>query len=57
MLANPTPAPVFSPVGMRDIASIQEAAMIEQEVRKGDAGHPTVMARAFHPANSIHCLR
>jgi hypothetical protein len=41
-----TPAPALSPGAMRDFAAIQEAVVIEQEVRKGDAGHPTVTSRA-----------
>jgi hypothetical protein len=43
---NPAPLPVFSPAAMRDLAAIQDAVLVEQEVRKGDAGHPTVTARA-----------
>jgi hypothetical protein len=31
---------------MRDIASIQEAVLIEKEGSKGEAGNPTVVARA-----------
>ncbi len=45
-LENPAPPPVFSPAAMRDLAAIQESVVIEQEVRKGDAGHPTVTSRA-----------
>ena len=45
-LENPAPPPVFSPTVMRDLAAIQESVVIEQEVRKGDAGHPTVTSRA-----------
>ncbi|MBR0990744.1 hypothetical protein JQ580_08465 [Bradyrhizobium japonicum] len=45
-LERPAPPPVFSPAAMRDLAAIQEAVAIEQEVKKGDAGHPTVTARA-----------
>jgi hypothetical protein len=44
-IANPPPWPDFSPEALRDIASIQEAVLIEKEVRKGDAGNPTVVAR------------
>jgi hypothetical protein len=43
-LENPAPAPVFSPAAMRDLAAIQEAVLVEQEVSKGNAGHPTVAA-------------
>jgi hypothetical protein len=42
-LEAPSP-PVFSPTVMRDLAAVQEAVVIEQEVRKGEAGHPTVTA-------------
>ncbi|MGY4499452.1 integrase [Bradyrhizobium sp. GM24.11] len=45
-IANPPPWPDFSPDALRDIASIQEAVLIEKEVSKGDAGNPTVAARA-----------
>ncbi len=45
-LENPAPTPVFSPAAMRDLAAIQEAVLVEQEVKKGDAGHPTVTAHA-----------
>jgi hypothetical protein len=45
-LENPAPSPVFPPAAMREFAAIQEAVLVEQEVRKGDAGHPTVAARA-----------
>jgi hypothetical protein len=45
-LEGPSPLPVFSPSVMRDLAAIQEAIAIEQEVKKGAAGHPTVTARA-----------
>jgi hypothetical protein len=45
-IENPAPPPVFSPAAMRDLAAIQDAVLVEQEVRKGDAGHPTVTARA-----------
>ena len=31
---------------MRDLAAIQEAVLVEYEVNKGDAGHPTVTGRA-----------
>jgi hypothetical protein len=31
---------------LSDIASIQEAVLIEKEVSKGEAGNPTVVARA-----------
>jgi hypothetical protein len=41
-LEGPAPAPVFSPTVMRDLAAIQEAVLVEQEVKKGDAGHPAV---------------
>ena len=34
------------PTAMRDLAAIQEAVLVEQEVKKGDAGHPAVTARA-----------
>jgi hypothetical protein len=43
---NPAPLPVFSPAAMRDLAAIQEAVLVEREVNKGDAGHPTVTGRA-----------
>lgn len=45
-IANPPPWPDFSPDALRDIASIQEAVLIEKEVSKGEAGNPTVVARA-----------
>jgi hypothetical protein len=45
-LENPAPARVFSPAAMRDLAAIQEAVLVEREVNKGDAGHPTVTGRA-----------
>lgn len=45
-IANPPPWPDFSPDVLRDIASIQEAVVIEKEVSKGEAGNPTVVARA-----------
>lgn len=45
-IANPPPWPDFSPDALRDIVSIQEAVLIEKEVSKGDAGNPTVVARA-----------
>lgn len=45
-IANPPPWPDFSPDVLRDIASIQEAVLIEKEIRKGGAGNPTVVARA-----------
>lgn len=45
-LDNPAPPPVFSPAAMRDLAAIQEAVLVEREVSKGDAGHPTVTGRA-----------
>jgi hypothetical protein len=45
-LENPAPPPVFSPAAMRELAAIQESVVIEQEIRKGDAGHPTVTSRA-----------
>jgi integrase len=45
-LEGPSPPPVFSPSVMRDLAAIQEAVAIELEVKKGDAVHPTVTARA-----------
>ncbi|MGL9622327.1 hypothetical protein QRQ56_30520 [Bradyrhizobium sp. U531] len=45
-LERPAPPPVFSPAAMRDLSAIQEAMAIEQEVKKGAAGHPTVTARA-----------
>ncbi|WFU39201.1 hypothetical protein QA640_33245 [Bradyrhizobium sp. CB82] len=45
-IANPPPWPDFSPDVLRDIASIQEAVLIEKEVNKGEAGNPTVVARA-----------
>lgn len=45
-IANPPPWPDFSPDALRDIASIQEAVLIEKEVSKGYAGNPTVVARA-----------
>ena len=45
-LAIPPSWPEFSPEVMRDIASIQEAVLIEKEGSKGKAGNPTVVARA-----------
>ncbi|TYO63724.1 hypothetical protein FXV83_25730 [Bradyrhizobium hipponense] len=45
-IANPPPRPDFSPDALRDVASIQEAVLIEKEVGKGGAGNPTVVARA-----------
>jgi hypothetical protein len=45
-VANPPPWPDFSPDVLHDIASIQEAVLIEKEVCKGEAGNPTVVARA-----------
>jgi integrase len=45
-IANPPPWPDFSPDVLRDVASIQEAVLIEKEVSKGEAGNPTVVARA-----------
>ena len=45
-LAIPPSWPEFSPEVMRDIASIQEAVLIEKEGSKGEAGNPTVVARA-----------
>ncbi|UPK37137.1 hypothetical protein IVB18_07400 [Bradyrhizobium sp. 186] len=50
---NPAPPPVFSPAAMRDLAAIQEAVLVEQEVKKGDAGHPTVTGRADLLRNDI----
>ena len=38
---------------MRDLAAIQEAVLVEQEVSKGDAGHPTVTGRADLLRNDI----
>jgi antirestriction protein ArdC len=35
-----------SPAALRSLAAFQEAVSIEQEVRKGETGHPTVVARA-----------
>ena len=45
-IANPPPWPDFSPDALRDIASIQEAVLIEKEVGKGGAGNPTIVTRA-----------
>jgi hypothetical protein len=45
-IANPPPWPDFSPGALRDIASIQEAVLIEKEISKGGAGNPTVVAQA-----------
>lgn len=45
-IANPPPWPNFSPDALRDLSSIQEAVLIEKEVSKGEAGNPTVVARA-----------
>jgi len=45
-IANPPPWPEISPEVMRYGASFQEAVLIEKEVRKGEAGNPTVVARA-----------
>jgi hypothetical protein len=50
---NPAPPPVFSPAAMRDLAAIQEAVLVEREVNKGDAGHPTVTGRADLLRNDI----
>ena len=44
--ARPSPPPAFSPPVMRDLAAIQEAVMVEQEVKKGAAGHQLVTSRA-----------
>jgi hypothetical protein len=40
------PPPSFEPANLRNIAAFREAVVIEQEVRKGAAGHPTVVTRA-----------
>jgi hypothetical protein len=45
-IANPPPWPDFLPDALRDIASIQEAVLIEKEISKGGAGNPTVVAQA-----------
>ncbi|MBW5435364.1 hypothetical protein FXB41_11405 [Bradyrhizobium canariense] len=45
-IAKPPPWPDFSPDALRDIAAIQDAVLIEKEVGKGEAGNPTVVARA-----------
>jgi hypothetical protein len=45
-LDQPPPPPSFEPDNLRNIAAFREAVVIEQEVRKGTAGHPTVVARA-----------
>ena len=45
-LDQPPPPPSFEPANLRNIAAFREAVVIEQEVRKGTAGHPTVVARA-----------
>lgn len=52
-LENPAPPPVLSPAAMRDLAAIQEAVLVEKEIRKGDAGHPIVTARADLLRNDI----
>ena len=52
-LDSPAPPPVFSPAAMRDLAAIQEAVLVEREVKKGDAGHPTVTGRADLLRNDI----
>jgi hypothetical protein len=52
-LDKPAPSPLFPPAAMRDLAAIQEAVLVEQEVRKGDAGHPAVAARADLLRNDI----
>ncbi|WP_377828858.1 hypothetical protein ACFKHW_38165 [Bradyrhizobium lupini] len=46
-LDNPAPPPVFSPAAMRDLAAIQETVLVEREVNKGDAGHPTVISSSI----------
>lgn len=38
---------------IRHFAAIQEAVLVEQEVKKGDAGHPTVTGRADLFRNNI----
>jgi hypothetical protein len=45
-LDQPPPLPSFEPANLRNIATFREAVVIEQEVRKGEAGNPTVVARA-----------
>jgi hypothetical protein len=45
-LDRPPPPPSFEPANLRNIAAFREAVVIEQEVRKGAAGNPTVVARA-----------
>jgi hypothetical protein len=44
-IEGPSP-PEFSPSVMRDLAAIQEAIEIEQEVKKGDAGASSAARRA-----------
>lgn len=44
-LASPKPIP-FSPADLRMFAAIQDAVVIEKEVRKGDLGHPAVVSNA-----------
>jgi integrase len=45
-LDRPPPLPSFESANLRNIATFREAVVIEQEVRKGAAGNPTVVARA-----------
>jgi hypothetical protein len=45
-LDQPPPLPSFEPANLRNIATFREAVVIEQEVRKGPAGNPTVVGRA-----------
>jgi len=45
-LDRPPPPPSFEPANLRNIAAFREAVVIEQEVRKGAEGNPTVVARA-----------
>jgi hypothetical protein len=52
-LENPAPPMLLSPAAMRDLAAIQEAVLVEREVKKGDAGNPTVRERANLLRNDI----
>jgi hypothetical protein len=45
-LDRPAPSLAFEPATLRDIAAIQEAVIIEKEIRKGAEGNATVVARA-----------
>jgi hypothetical protein len=51
-LVKPAVLPT-SPAALRGIAAFQEAVSIEQEVRKGAAGHPTVVGRAEMLRNDV----